>query len=55
VRRWDTKPRLLADVSLALTTLGYRPRTGIETGIERTATWFDTRWPEICTAARFSS
>jgi len=53
-RRWDTKRRLLADVDLAHTTLGYRPRTDIATGIDRTASWFDSCWSEISAAARFS-
>ena len=52
-RTWDTKTRLLADIDLARSKLGYSPGTGIEAGIERTARWFDDRWPEITVAARF--
>ena len=55
VRKWDTKRRLLADVDLARATLGYRPRTGMEAGIERTVTWFEAHADEIEAAAHFSS
>ena len=52
-RQWDTKSRMLADIDLARSVLGYRPTADIERGIERTASWFRTRWPQIQAAARF--
>lgn len=52
-RQWDTKSRLLADIDLARSKLGYRPTVDIESGIDRTAAWFDARWEQLRAAARF--
>ncbi len=39
-RKWDTKTRLLASVDKARELVGYEPRTGFRTGLERTVAWF---------------
>lgn len=52
-RRWDTKSRLLADVSKAKSLFGYTPSTPFEVGIERTIIWFKENWDQIEKSARF--
>jgi nucleoside-diphosphate-sugar epimerase len=53
MRKWDTKKRLLASVDKAGRVLGYAPRTGFRSGLERTVAWFEANWEQIQRSARF--
>lgn len=44
-RHWDTKPRLLADITRARS-LGWSPTTSLDEGLEKTVDWFYTVAPQ---------
>jgi nucleoside-diphosphate-sugar epimerase len=46
-RPWDANARVCASIDLASSLLGYRPRTGLLEGLERTVAWFDENWAII--------
>ncbi len=53
-RRWDVKKRVLASVDKAEGLLGWRPRTDLRAGLERSAAWFRDHWDAIESSARFA-
>jgi len=52
-RKWDTKPRLLASIDNAKSIIGYRPKVGIDEGLDLTIAWFRENWANIKKSARF--
>ncbi len=52
-RRWDTKTRLLADITRARERLGYEPTWDLDRGLEQTLGWFRSRWDRLSTDPRF--
>jgi nucleoside-diphosphate-sugar epimerase len=52
-RKWDTKERLLADISRANELLGYEPKMSFDEGLLKTIEWFRSNWEDIRRDAEF--
>tara|TARA_B100001250_G_C19727418_1_gene756760 strand:+ start:207 stop:1295 length:1089 start_codon:yes stop_codon:yes gene_type:complete len=53
-RKWDTKPRLLASISLAKKLIDYRPIYKFEDGLLDNLNWFKENWEKIHNRADFN-
>lgn len=52
-RVWDTKKRLLADITRAREILGYEPKMPFDEGLKTTIQWFRDNWDDIRRDADF--